>query len=116
MILAICTAGPIGHPSRAGTAKIAVSQARSAITSSASVCSARQNASVPIWPTRCEASSIWPSLSGAMLSIGVTRPERTASLTSWRGMSARVWRRAALLHGSVGRRRGVGGIGERPRF
>ena len=29
------------------------------------------------------------SISGAMLSIGVTRPERTASLTSWRDMSAR---------------------------
>ena len=29
------------------------------------------------------------SLSGVMLSIGVTRPERTASLTSWRDMSAR---------------------------
>ena len=28
------------------------------------------------------------SLSGVMLSIGVTRPERTASLTSGRGMSA----------------------------
>jgi hypothetical protein len=45
--------GAIAHPSSAGTAaKIAVSQARPAITTSASACSARQNASVPIWPTR----------------------------------------------------------------
>jgi hypothetical protein len=53
MILAICMAGPIAHPSSAGTAaKIAVSQARPAITTSASACSARQNASVAIWPTK----------------------------------------------------------------
>jgi hypothetical protein len=90
MILAMCMAGPIGKPVIAGSAaKIAVSQARPAMTTSTPSANARWNAVMPIWPTMFAAASISSSFSAGMSSIGVTPFVFSAALRTFLLISAR---------------------------
>ncbi len=75
MIFAMCTDRPVGNPSIVGSdAKIAVSQARPAISTSMSSASARRNGPMPIWPTMCAASVTSSSVSAGMSSMPLTAP------------------------------------------
>ena len=74
MIFAMCTDKPVGKPSIVGSdAKIAVSQARPAISTSTSSASARRNGPMPIWPTMCAASVTSSSVSAGMSSMPTHR-------------------------------------------
>jgi hypothetical protein len=76
MILAMCIAKPTGNPKSAGSdAKIAVSQALPATTTSTSDSSAFRNGPIPICPTICAASVTSCSVSAGMPSKLETFPE-----------------------------------------
>ena len=88
IILAICTDSPTGNPSMTGKVeKIAVSQARPAISTSISASKACLNDVIPIWPTICADASTSSWVRSGMPSMPITPLARTASEITSFGIS-----------------------------